>query len=174
MRLPGTLDLGASTLQLGNQETATGFLQGFQTGHLTYRIKIQKLLSVDQPITDTDLLCIFLRPGLNILPSHFLTGFLLGIIATIFKQAAPPFSFAVTEEAFDEGLDDGAIACYHRGRWGRQQIISLEELTAIVSQCRQRNTLWSAGYLVGFLNALTVPADTWKERITFEAEGIPA
>jgi hypothetical protein len=40
------LDLGASALQLGNQETTTGFLQGFQTGHLTYRIKIQKLLSV--------------------------------------------------------------------------------------------------------------------------------
>ena len=152
--LPKTFALEAGTIILEQDASTTlAFLQGFQVGHLAYMVQMRK-----QKILDTTAILVMNQYSQDRKHSIFYNaGLLLGWCSTLSQKTQDTLPITITQSDFHKGYQDGEHACLLRRKGRNHQTLALSELCALVSWSHGPNSASSAGYIIGYINALTVP-----------------
>ena len=152
--LPQTFSLEAGTILLEQDaRTTLAFLQGFQVGHLTYMVQMRR-----QKMLDTTVILIIAHYRQDCQHSVFYNaGILFGWCSTFVQKTPDRLPVTITQSDFHKGYQDGGYACLLRKKKGNHHTLALSELCALVSWSHGANSASNAGYIVGYINALTVP-----------------
>lgn len=147
MKLPTNLAIGKSAIHLEQGEAAIqDFIDGMTAGHLAYMAYGKKATLFD---TDLILLVVQRQHTPSSSPA-FNAGFVVGHISTLVRKGV----YQLTNSSYCEGHHEGLHACC---LLSREHLFTLSEICSLIAwKHREQNSAFDAGYVVGFLQGLTV------------------
>jgi hypothetical protein len=152
--LPALLPLNSSIIRIDQDDaTSQDFLDGLRSGQDTYAA----LIAPCAGLTDAEITCLIFSHQQPVISPAFNTGLFLGWCSSLIAQAGDSIPFDIYEKDFDDGYEDGILACYSRSDWQMLPIMTLSELIGLVARCCRANNFYHAGLLVGYVYALSRP-----------------
>ncbi len=154
LKLPLILTIGKTTIRLETDETTIQeFIDGMTAGHLAYMAQGRKA-----HLFDTDLILLVVqRYQMRQATLAFNGGYVTGYLSTLARKGTYYLSNASFCDGYHEGLHTYCLL-RHRHTFTQDELCSL-----IGWQHQEQNSAYNAGYVVGFLQGVTLGTQVVRE-----------